>query len=220
MDFESKVYSTSNVSETLEKVKQVGIDVFVIDINMGDSLVELDFIEEIRKTHKWTPIIIVGSIEDMEQKFSAFNELKIFAHIDKPFKNEQVASELEKALDIAKLINDRTVSFKRKNYIKTYRTKDIFCIQRVPHGKKKILVTSYDETVNEITTESFSIKSSLGEILDLFENENDIIRVHQSWLINPKMIRGLHLTKEELTLISNIKVPVGETYKHKLSPFI
>ena len=220
MDSESKVYSASNVNDALEKTEQVNIDIFIVDINLGDSLAGLDFIKEVRKMHKLTPIIVVSSIVDMQQKIAAFNESKVFAYIDKPFDNEQVAAELEKAFEIAKLINNRTVSFKWKNYIKIYRTNDIFCIQWVPHGKKQILVTSYDDTVNEITTEAFSIKSSLGEILDLFENDKDIIRVHQSWLINPKMIRGLHLAKEELTLTSNIKIPVGETYKHKLFPFI
>jgi DNA-binding LytR/AlgR family response regulator len=220
MNSESKVYSTWDVNEALEKTEQVNIDVFVVDINLGDSLAGLDFIKEVRKMHKLTPIIVVGSNVDMQDKIAAFNELKVYAYIDKPFENEQVVAELKNALEMSELINNRTVSFKRKNYIKVYHTKDIYCIQRVPHGKKQILVTSYDDTVNEVTTEAFSIKSSLGEILDLFENDKDIIRVHQSWLINPKMIRGLHLAKEELTLISNIKIPVGETYKHNFFPFI
>jgi DNA-binding LytR/AlgR family response regulator len=90
----------------------------------------------------------------------------------------------------------------------------------MPQGKKKIVVTSYDDTVNEITSEEFSINSSLAEIFELFENDKDIIRAHQSWLINPKMIRGLNLVKEELILVNNIHIPVGETYKKELSPFI
>ena len=220
MEFESKIYSPLSLDEALEQTREGNIDVFVVGINPERPLAGLDFIREIRKVHQLTPIIMVGSSLNMEQQIISFNEFKVYSYIDKLFNDDLIEKEVESALEVAKLINTRTVSFKRKNYIKTYQTKDIVCIQRVPQGKKKILVTSYDDTVNEITTEAFSIKSSLGETLDLFENDKDMVRVHQSWLVNPKMVRGLHLTKEELTLVSNIKIPVGETYKHKIAPFI
>ena len=216
MDSENKVYSFHTVSKALEKLESINIDVFIVDLNLKDALAGLDLIKEVRRVNKLIPIIVVSSNLEMAQKVEIFNDAKVFAYLDKPFNDQMVVSELEKALEIAELVNGRVVSFKRKNYIKSYPTKDIFCIQRMPHGKKKILVTGYDDTVGEVTTEAFSIKSSLGEILDLFENPNDIIRVHQSWLINPKMIRGLDLVKEELTLASNIKIPVGDTYKHNL----
>ena len=219
MNFESKVYTVSDTDEAIEKAKEVNIDVFLFNIRFDDAG-SMEFLRKIRNLYRLTPIIIISSHNTVDQKFEAFNKVKLFAIIEKPVYTEIFKFEVEKALEISKLLNYRTVSFKRKNYIKNYATRDIYCIQRVPNGKKKILITSFDDTVNELTTESFSIKSSLGEILDLFENKNDIIRVHQSWLVNPAMIRGLHLSKEELTLAANIKIPLGETYKHQVIPFI
>lgn len=223
MDREGKIYATSDVKEALEIVKQVSIDIFLVDIaieNYINSLTGLDFIKEVRKIHRYTPIIVVSSSLETQQMIQSFNEFKIFAYIDKRFDSEQVEIELKKALEISELSNNRTISLKKKNDIKVYPTRNIFCIQRMPHGKKKVLVTSYDDTINEITTEEFSIRSSLGEILDLLDNDKDIIRVHQSWLINPKMIRGLSFLKEELTLVSDIKVPIGSTYREGLAPYI
>jgi len=220
---EAKIYSTSDVNEALDTIKQANIDVFLVDIaleNYVTDLTGLDFIREVRKVHKLTPIVVISSSLETQRIVETFNELKIFAFIDKRFDGEQIEMELEKAIEVAELSNNRTISLKKKNDIKVYPTRNIFCIQRMPYGKKKILVTSYDDTIGEVTTEEFSIKSSLGEVIDLLENNKDIIRVHQSWLINPKMIRGLNFLKEELTLVSNIKVPIGATYKEQLAAFI
>lgn len=219
-----KVYSTSDVEEAFRLVKEVNVDVFLIDVTTKDQLTELtglDFIKEIRKEiHRLTPIIVVSSILDPQQMIETFHESKVLAYIDKRFDAEQITPEFEKALEIAKVSNNRMISFKKKHDLIVFPTRNLISIQRMPNGKKKVLVTSFDDLTQEVVAEEFSIKSSLGEILNAIENDNDLIRVHQSWLINPKMIRGLSFLREELTLYSNIKVPIGTTYKERLAPFL
>ena len=220
MDINSKILTAYTVEEALEKAKSISIDVFLVDVNLNEPRTGLDFIQKIRQCYPLSPIIIISSLVEIHHKITAFNNLKVLGYIDKPFKNEQVVADLLKAIEIAKIINNRTVTFKRQNFARTYRTKDIYCIQRMPKGKKKIMITAYDETFDNISTDEFSIKSSLAEVLELFQNNQDVVRCHQSWIVNPKYIRAFDVNKEELILINNMKIPLGDTYKHNVSSFI
>jgi len=220
MDLNSKILTAYTVDEALEKAKSTAIDVFLVDINLNESRTGLDFIQEIREIYPMTPIIVISSLVEVQHKITAFSDLKVLGYIDKPFNNEEVVNDLTKAIEIAKIINNRTVTFKRQNFARTYRTKDLYCIQRMPKGKKKISVTAYDEATGEVETDEFSIKSSLAEVLELFQNELDVVRCHQSWIVNPKFIRGFDVNKEELILVNNIKIPLGDTYKHNVASFI
>jgi len=220
LDVECKVISAYTVEEALEKAASASIDVFLVDINLNQMRTGIDFMKEIRVTHPISPIIVVSSLAELHYKIQVFNELKVLGYIDKPFNNDALVSDLLKAFEISKIVNTRTVTFKRQNLTRTYLTKNIYCIQRMPNGKKKIVVTAADELTPTITNDEFSIKSSLTEVLDFFENEGDIIRCHQSWLVNPKFIRGFDVSKEELVLINNIKIPLGDTYKRNVAAFI
>ena len=220
MDIGSTVLTAYNVAEALEKAKSASIDVFLVDVNLNESLTGLDFIQEIRQSYPFSPIIIISSLVEIHHKITAFNNLKVLGYIDKPFDHEQVVADLLKGVELAKIVNNRTVTFKRQNFSRTYRTKDIYCIQRMPKGRKKIMVTAYDEAIDDVSTDLFSIKSSLSEVLELFQNELDVVRCHQSWIVNPKFIRGFDVNKEELILVNHIKIPLGDTYKHNVAPFI
>jgi len=220
LDVESKVLTAYTVEEGLEKAHSTAIDVFLVDINLNETRTGLDFIETIRRAYPLSPVIVISSLVESHHKIKAFSDLKVLGYVDKPFDNQLVVNDLYKAIEIAKIINNRTVTFKRQNFARTYLTKDIYCIQRMPKGKKRIVVTAYDETIGEISTDEFSIKSSLAEVLDLFQNKTDVVRCHQSWVVNPKYIRGFDVNKEELVLVGNIKIPLGDTYKHNVASFI
>jgi len=220
MDINSEILTAYAFDEALEKAKSTGIDVFIVDINANESRAGLDFIREIRESYPLSPIIIISSLTEVSHKIAVFNELKVLGYLDNPFENEQLIADLLKGIELAKIINNRTVTFKRSNFTKTYRTENIYCIQRVPKGKKKIIVTSYNKRTGKISTDEFSIKSNLAEVLELFQNDQDMVRCHQSWLVNPKSIRIFDTSKEELILVNNIKIPLGDTYKQNVASFI
>jgi len=220
MDINSKVITAYTVDEALEKAHSASIDIFLVDVNLNEARTGLDFIREIRKSYPLSPVVIISGLVEVHHKITAFSELKVLGYIDKPFENGQVVEDLLKCIEFAKVINNRTVTFRRQNFAKTYYTKDIYCIQRMPKGKKKIMVTAHDEASGEVTADEFSIKSSLAEVLDLFENDKDIVRCHQSWIVNPKFIRGFDVNKEELILVNNMKIPLGDTYKQNVASFI
>jgi len=220
LDINSKILTAYNVEEGLEKANSTVVDVFIVDINLNEPRTGLDFIQEIRKSYPLSPVIVISALAEIHHKMTAFNDMKVLGYIDKPFKNKQVTTDLLKAIEIAEIINNRTVTFKRQNFARNYRTKDIYCIQRMPKGKKRIVVTAYDEYTDDLSMDEFSIKSSLSEVLELFENQQDVVRCHQSWIVNPKFIRGFDVNKEELILVNNLKIPLGDTYKHNVASFI
>ena len=227
LEMDNKIHSFYTVDEAVEAAKMLSIDIYIVNINLSDldpenTMPGVAFIQELRKSEKLTPVIAIGSLSEMPEVVTLFNDLNVFAYLDKTTKNDIFKQQLIRALEFIDLaeINNRVVAFKRKSFIRRYPVKDLICIQRVPHGKKQILVTAFDEDQGTISTEKFAIKSSLGEVLKQFTADSDVIRVHQSWVINPKMIRGFDLTKEELILVSNVRVPIGDTYKHLLKPYV
>jgi len=220
MDINIKILTAHTFDEALEKAKSTGIDIFIVDINSNESRTGLGFIRKIRKSYPLSPIIIISSLTEVHHKIAVFNELKVLGYLDKPFENEQLIADLLKGIEIAKIINNRTVTFKRSNFARTYRTENIYCIRRVPKGKKRIIVTAYNKRTGKVSTDEFSIKSNLAEVLELFQNNQDIVRCHQSWLVNPKSIRIFDVSKEELILVNNMKIPLGDTYKQNVASFI
>jgi len=220
MDIHSKILTAYSVEEGLEIAKLTTIDIFIVDINLNEPRTGLDFIHEIRSFYPLTPVVVVSALSEMHHKMIAFSDLKVSGYVDKPIENEQIVAELSRAVEIAEIVNNRTVVFKRQNISRSYQTRDIYCIQRMPKGKKRIVVTAYDEYTGTIESNEFSIKSSLTEVLDLFENKQDVIRCHQSWIVNPKFIRGFDVGKEVLIMANNLKVPLGDTYKHHIAAFI
>lgn len=219
MSVPSKILMTDSMSNALEIMTTNAIDVFIFDIDLTAEKGVL-FLHELRKLYPLSPVIIVSGFDDFEYKVAAFNKFKIFAYVDKPYEFRSLVAEIEKALDVAKLVNNRMIKFKRQNYVKTYFTKDIYCIQRLPQGKKRMKVTAYDETIEYTSSEEFPIRSGLDEVLNKFEHSQDIVRCHQSWLVNPKYIRGYDVNEEELILVNNIKVPLGQTYRQNVEAFI
>jgi len=220
LNFEASILVANSIQDAFEKASVTAIDIFIVDIDFTGNRAGAEFIREIRHFYPLSPIILTGSSIDADEIVMAFSEFKLLGYADKPLNTRVLKIDILKALDYAKLINNRTVTFRRQNYSGTFNTKDIYCIQRMPNGKKKILVTAYDDELKKVAKTEFSIKSSLAEVLELFENDQDVIRCHQSWIINPRFIRGYDVTKEQLILAENIKVPLGETYKQNVALFI
>ena len=218
---ECRILIAKSFDDAREIIKAMTVDIFMVDILLGNNLeVGYEFVRGIKVDSPHSPIITVSGNLDFQQQLKIFNELTIFAYISKPFQTFEIIKQIKKALPLATIINNRRVTFRRNNFTKTYHTNDIYCIQRLPNGQKKIAVNAYDELLGETTTEEFPIKSSLNEVLAYFEDGRDILRCHQTWLINPYYIRGFDVAQNEMILAQNIRIPVGESYKDAFTQFI
>jgi len=221
LDMEYKIFAAKSFNEAHIIMESATIDIFMVDILLSDDFEKgQDFVKEIREIYPYNPIIIFSADLVIEQQIKIFSELNVFAYINKPFQNFEIVDHTKKALLLAEILYNRRVTFRRNNFTKIYRTRDICCIHRVQNGQKRIAVIALDEITRKLSTEDFPIKSSLNEVLDLFENGCDILRCHQSWFVNPHYIRGFDALQSEIILTHNIRVPVGESYKKIVSLFI
>jgi len=221
LDTESKTFVANSCKDGLDTARKIQIDIFLVDINLIGEETGIDFVKKIRQLyHKKTPILIVSSMTEVKFKLKAFEEFDIIGYIDKPYISEEVIQKLEDAIEMAKLIDNKKVTFSRKDCNRTYFARHVYAVQRVQKKDRQIKVIVYDEETNTITEEIFKIKENLDEVLDLFAQKNALIRCHQSWLVNPKKIKAIKYSTEELILPRDIKIPMGSSYRDNIEAFI
>jgi len=77
-----EVFEVSNISEAIKKSIDNRIDIIISDINLGVDN-GLDFIEELRKTDKNIPVILISAYTDTKYLLKA-TKLKLVDYLTKP----------------------------------------------------------------------------------------------------------------------------------------
>jgi len=77
-----EVFEVSNISEAIKKSTDNRIDIIISDINLGVDN-GLDFIEELRKTDKNIPVILISAYTDTKYLLKA-TKLKLVDYLTKP----------------------------------------------------------------------------------------------------------------------------------------
>jgi len=217
-----KIIITTSLSEAMEK--RASADIHLVDIDLEGKGNGIDYLRELAKDYPEDepaiPAVVISSHSEEFYKMTALNELKVIGYIEKEtaYSEEDVLKDLKKAVKCVQKFDDKTVTFTRPAYKRTYKERNIWCIKRLPNGQKKIMVTVYDEFSNELIEEEFSIKSSLAEVPKLFSDPDKMIRCHQSWLVNPRII--IAQTRDDLILSSGLKIPLGGEYVENVESYI
>ena len=223
LGIESKIVTADSFDQAMTKKKVMTIDVHVVDIDLKGQGNGLDYIKEVAKEYADEPVIpvvVLSSHREEFYKMKALNELKAIGYIEKGtmYNEEQVLEDLKKAVKFAKVFDTTTVTFTRPNEKISYLEKNIWCIRRSRTKQKKVLVTIYDDHKKALIVEEFSIKKSLLEVPALFSSEKQMVRCHQSWLVNPRVIIGE--TKDQLILSQGLKIPLGDDYRGQIEPYL
>jgi len=215
LGIEAKIVTATSFDEAMDKKGLV--DIHLVDLSLEGEKSGIDYIKELAKDYPddepAIPVIVISCHNEEFYKMMALNEFKVISYIEKEttYNEEQVLKDLKRAVKCLKKLDDKTVTFSRPAFKRTYKEKNIWCIKRLPHGKKRIVVTVYDEFNNELIEEEFSIKNSLMEVPKMFSAPDKMIRCHQTWLVNPRVIIGE--TRNHLVLLSGLKIPFGGEYK-------
>ncbi|MCI9221286.1 MAG: response regulator [Lachnospiraceae bacterium] len=114
------------------------IDLFIIDIILephksGDTS-GLSFIEDIRriKRYGFTPVIIVTSLYD--PKLVAYEKLRCFSFIEKPFDEDKLKELIEKALAFPGTDNrKKTLTFRKDGIILAVESDRIVYVESINH---------------------------------------------------------------------------------------
>jgi len=221
LGIEVKIVRATSFNEAIYKKGLA--DIHLVDLSLEGEKNGLDYIRELAKDYPddepSIPVVVISNHNEEFYKMMALNELKVISYIEKEttYNEEQVLKDLKRAVKCFKKLDDKTVTFSRPAFKRTYKEKNIWCIKRLPHGKKRIIVTVYDEFTHELIEEEFSIKNSLMEIPKMFSSSEKMIRCHQTWLVNPRVIIGE--TRNSLVLLSGLKIPFGGEYKDSVESY-
>ena len=214
LGIEVKIITATTFEEAMEKKGLC--DIHLVDVSLEGEKTGLDYIRELAKDYPddepTIPVVVISRHNEEFYKMMALNELKVISYIEKKitYSEEQLLKDLKRAVKCLKKLDDKTVSFSRPAFKRTYKERDIWCIRRLPNGKKRIVVTVYDKFNDELIEEEFSIKNSLMEVPKMFSAPDKMIRCHQTWLVNPRVIIGV--TRNDLVLLSGMKIPFGGEY--------
>ena len=215
---EAQVVTATSFGEAMDK--KASIDIHLVDLDLQGKGNGFDYIKEISKSYPddepVIPVIVISSHNEEFYKMMSLNELKVISYIEKekPYNEEQILKDLKRAVKCFKKFDDKTVTFSRPGYKRVYKERDIWCIKRLPLGQKKIMVSIYDESSKGLIEEEFSIKTSLTEVPNMFSSPDKMIRCHQSWLVNPRVIIGE--AGRDLVLASGLKIPMGGEYRNNV----
>jgi len=91
--FFNQFFATSNAEDALEVFYDNDIDILIVDIELP-MMSGIDFIKQIRKTHKDIPIIIISAYTKTDYLLESI-ELKLEQYIVKPFTTQKIHKLLD-----------------------------------------------------------------------------------------------------------------------------
>jgi DNA-binding LytR/AlgR family response regulator len=205
-----------NGMEALRLFKAALPDIVLLDISIRGNLNGIDVAKKINEI-RLTPIIFITSHRE-EDIFGKAKDVSPFAYINKPFDNQQLQFSIELAIMRIQqknfkhemlpswqedtVIND-SFFIKSENKLIKINVQDVAWIE--VDGKMLNLCTSKDNLI---------FRASLTEVEEKLPSSL-FQRVHRAFIIQLKKIESIDL-EQNIVLISNKKIPIGNTYRDVL----
>lgn len=169
------------------------IDIALLDIRMHGEDLGYFFAEQLRE--KQIPFVFITSFSDRETLKDAVS-LRPYGFITKPFsKDEIVAILAQMELEI----RDSSLLVKSGNEYVKIRKEDVLYLK-----SENVYVTIYTEE------DRIVIRAKLSDLCDNF-TKNEMIRVHQSFAVNPKFI--MRFSETEVFLNNAMSIPISRKYQ-------
>lgn len=169
------------------------IDIALLDIRMHGEDLGYFFAEQLRD--KQIPFVFITSFSDRETLKDAVS-LRPYGFITKPFsKDEIVAILAQMELEI----RDSSLLVKSGNEYVKIRKEDVLYLK-----SENVYVTIYTEE------DRIVIRAKLSDLCDNF-TKNEMIRVHQSFAVNPKFI--MRFSETEVFLNNAMSIPISRKYQ-------
>lgn len=218
-----KILTATTAKEALKRKAETSIDIHVIDIDLPGGGNGFTYLEEVAKGYEddepVLPVVVISDQENDAYRIKALDRFKVTGFIGKSKYDGKLAlTALRRAVKMVRLLDEKKVTFRRPREVRIYKEKNVWAIERLPRGQKKMLVSIYDEEKNQIIKEEFSLKSSLLEVPGLFSSPTCMIRCHQSHLVNPLVIIGQR--GDQLLLPFGEKVPLGGEYADNIEIYL
>lgn len=190
------VGTVESESSFLQATENCEIDLALLDIRMQGVDLGLKLGQLLRDTG--VPFIFITSFSDRDLLMRA-TSLRPYGFILKPFSRADIAHELNRLND--ELSKDFIV-------LKTGSSTQV----KIPKSQV-CYMNSENVYVNVFTeTERIVVRTKLADLCEMFKS-HELIRVHQSFAINPSFVTRYSDT--EIQLFQNILIPVSRKYQNE-----
>lgn len=212
---EVKVLAAENIEKAWEFIEGVAIDIFIIDIKLPDGC-GIELARKLRKTHPFHPIIIESTEKEPRYQAEIHDEIGNIAFLGKPYNWERFQIKVKQAFDIAERLSCKMIAIEQGSYVEFFVLSDIVYVETVK-GLKRLQVTLYNKELKRL--EKTILKGvTMGQFIEALPVKNALIRCHNSFIVNPQMLQRWHTSYPyELILKYDIKIPVGRSYRNRIS---
>lgn len=169
------------------------IDIALLDIRMHGEDLGYFFAERLRDQQ--IPFVFITSFSDRETLKDAIS-LRPYGFITKPFSKDEIVTILSQ-LELE--IRDSALLVKTGNEYVKIRKEDIQYLK-----SENVYVTIYT------AEDRIVIRAKLSDLCDNF-TKNEMLRVHQSFAVNPKFI--MRFSETEVFLTNSMAIPISRKYQ-------
>lgn len=202
---DTNIHTASSYNEAVTVIDSSDINLFMLDINLGDDKNGLDICSYLRKRHEHenSPVIFITDITN--PSLDVINKYHCSYYFSKPYSKDDVIKAIS-------YVNSNLIPSASKLQVRDtlgilfhVSPQDIIFVKSDGHHKH-IFTTNGDF---EVTNSTFA------SVLD--ENDLPLVRCHRSYYINPDYILSYDRTNALLQL-SGIQdsIPIGRKYKPQI----
>lgn len=200
------VYEACDFNGAIQLCTTKHFDIIFLDLKLEDTINSskngLDIAIYLRslKEYEYTPIVFITSIPDYIQR--ALNQTMCFQYILKPYTPESITNCL------TKLLHSPLLPLPKFSFHNYYGGKMEFFQQDIirftPSASHRIYIYT---TQGRFESGDYT----LDQIEELISEH--FLRCHRKHLINPAYIVSYLRSKQKITLIEDVTIPVGRSYK-------
>ncbi len=204
--------AVSNANDAWLLLKNTQPDFILMDVTLEGSKDGITLAEEINKEYD-IPIIFLTAHHD-RTTLDRIKSTKPSAYLVKPLQEYNLQTSVELALynhshkslktkeadsdDSADFVSGKHFFIKVKNQLKKVLLEEISALE------------AYDNYSFLHTQDQKHLISSTLKSLEVKLDEYEFIRVHRSYIVNLKAVKGI---EEDMVLINEMNIPIGKTYK-------
>ncbi|MBN2795327.1 MAG: response regulator transcription factor [Clostridia bacterium] len=199
------IHEASNIEEAKSILKKNKIDVFFVDIQLGDDN-GLKFAKGLRSLseYQFTPIVFITGLVDKE--LEAYQSVQCYHFLFKPFTIEDLKPLFSKLLiDYLKPLELPKVLLEYKTYSQLVPVDEIIFVE---YKNRKIHLTTKNTVIEykHMPLKKFQDKLS-----------GHFIQVHQGFLVNRLYIQRVDLLENIIELdFTKVRVPLGRSFRRNL----
>ena len=181
----------------LEAVLNKEVDLALLDIRLNGEDLGLKFAEMLREYQ--VPFIFITSFSDKRLLMQA-TSLRPYGYILKPFSRNDIANELER---LEQELGDDFIVLKTGTNSQVKMKKSEICF-----------LNSENVYVNVVSEEDRVVVR--GKLIDFCKEfkKGELVRVHQSYAVNPSCIK--RISDSEIELQNKERIPVSRKYQSDL----